>query len=62
MAHPVQTFAPHHADVLLHVSCVTRSHSEAVGDRYRPGVSNSDQTLAELWNGHRWTVQATANP
>jgi hypothetical protein len=60
--HPVQTFAPHHADVLLHVSCVTRSHCEAVGDRYHPGVANSDQTLAELWNGHRWTVQTTPNP
>lgn len=60
--HTVQTFAPHHADVLPHVSCVSRSRCEAVGFRLNPAASNSDQTLAEMWNGHRWTVQATANP
>lgn len=60
--HPVQTFAPHHGDLLVHVSCVSRSRCEAVGLRFHPGVPNSDVTLAELWNGHRWTVQTTANP
>ncbi len=60
--HPVQTFAPHNADLLLHVSCVTRSHCETVGFRFDPRVRNSDLTLAEMWNGHHWTQQSTANP
>lgn len=60
--HPVQTFAPHNGDALTHVSCVGRSHCEAVGLRFEPGVANSDSTLAELWNGRRWTVQSTPNP
>jgi len=60
--HPVQTQAPHSGDVLLHVSCVFRSRCEAVGFRFNPNVRNSDRTLAEMWNGHRWTVQTTANP
>ncbi|HXS66241.1 MAG TPA: hypothetical protein VN767_25585 [Streptosporangiaceae bacterium] len=60
--HTVQTFAPHHADVLLHVSCISRSRCETVGFRFNPKASNSDQTLAEMWNGHRWSLQATANP
>ena len=60
---PVQTLAPRNGDVLLHVSCVTRSHCEAVGARFDPSVNgNSDLTLAELWNGHHWKVQSTANP
>jgi len=60
--HPVQTQAPRSGDVLLHVSCVTRSRCEAVGFSFNPNVRNSDRTLAEMWNGHRWTVQTTANP
>jgi hypothetical protein len=60
--HPVQTPAPHSGDVLMHVSCVTRSDCEAVGFRFNPHASNSDRTLAEMWNGHRWAVQTTANP
>lgn len=60
--HPVQTPAPHSGDVLMHVSCVTRSDCEAVGYSFNPHASNSDRTLAEMWNGHRWAVQTTANP
>ena len=57
-----QTFRPRNGNVLQHVSCATRLRCEAVGFRYDPGVSNSDQTLAEMWNGNTWTVQGTANP
>ncbi len=59
--HPVQTAAPHNGDVLLHVSCVTRSDCEAVGFRDHPSANGSDLTLAEGWNGHHWTVQTTAH-
>jgi len=58
----VQTPAPHSGDVLQHVSCITKSDCEAVGFSFVPGASNSDKTLAELWNGHQWAVQATPNP
>jgi hypothetical protein len=60
--HPVQTSAPNSGDVLVHVSCVTRADCEAVGFSFVPGVSKSDRTLAEFWNGHRWTVQPTVSP
>jgi hypothetical protein len=60
--HPVQTSAPNVGDSLLHVSCATQSHCEAVGFSFDPSVRNSDQTLAEIWNGHRWTLQTTPNP
>ncbi|HEY2638792.1 MAG TPA: hypothetical protein VGI66_02755 [Streptosporangiaceae bacterium] len=60
--HAVQTAAPRAGDVMAHVSCVNRSDCVAAGDRFKPSVSNNTQTLAEMWNGHRWTVQATANP
>ena len=60
--HPVQTLAPHSGDVLQHVSCATQTDCEAVGYSFVPGRSNSDKTLAELWNGHKWTVQTTPNP
>ena len=59
---PVQTPAPHSGDSLQHVSCFSQLVCAAVGYRFVPGVSNSDQTLAEIWNGHHWTVQTTANP
>jgi len=58
----VQTPAPRSGDSLQHVSCVTRSSCEAVGFRFVPGVSNSERTLAEIWNGHQWAVQTTVNP
>lgn len=60
--HPARTSAPLADDVLAHVSCVTKVHCEAVGFRSDPSVANSDQTLAEIYNGHHWTVQTTANP
>jgi len=60
--HPHRHGAPRHGDFLEHVSCVTRSRCEAVGFRFNPHVRSSDQTLAEIWNGHHWTVQTTANP
>lgn len=59
---PARTSAPRAGDELQHVSCVRRTLCEAVGFRDRPGVANSDQTLAEVYNGHHWTVQTTANP
>ncbi len=60
--HAVRTFVPHHGDVLLHVSCVTRSRCEAVGARFNPRAADSQLTLAEAWNGHRWALQTTPNP
>lgn len=60
--HPARTSAPRAGDTLQHVSCVTKARCEAVGFRFDPGVANSDQTLAEVYNGHHWTVQTTANP
>jgi hypothetical protein len=56
------TPAPHSGDVLTHVSCVTRSDCEALGYSFVPNASNSDKTLAEMWNGHHWAVQTTVNP
>ena len=60
--HPVQTSAPFSGDVLGRVSCVTKSHCEAVGYRFEPSGSGNSQTLAETWNGHHWAVQTTTNP
>ena len=57
----VQTAAPLSGGDLQHVSCVNRSDCEAVGERFNP-KSNAEATLAEKWNGHRWTVQTTVNP
>ena len=37
------------------VSCITPSFCEVAGRRFNPHVANSDRTLAELYNGHRWT-------
>jgi hypothetical protein len=60
--HPVQTSAPNPGDTLQHVSCATKSRCEAVGFSYDPSVSNSDRTLAEIWNGHHWRLQSTPIP
>lgn len=59
---PEETPAPRSGASLQHVSCVTRTLCEAVGFSFAPSGSLSDQTLAEIWNGHRWIVQATPNP
>jgi hypothetical protein len=59
-ASPARTSAPDSGDVLAHVSCVSTSTCEAVGHRYNPSFpDSSNKTLAELWNGHQWTVQTT---
>jgi hypothetical protein len=47
---------------LQHVSCISDTHCVAVGFRYNPMVRFSNRTLAEVWAGHGWTVQATVNP
>jgi hypothetical protein len=60
--HSVETAAPRSGDILPHVSCVSRTHCVAVGYSFNPRVSRSERTLAERWNGHRWTVQTTPNP
>jgi hypothetical protein len=57
-----RTPAPDSGDVLAHISCITPSFCEVVGHRFNPRVANSDRTLAELYNGHRWTIQTTPNP
>jgi len=48
--------------VLSNVSCPSATHCIAVGYRYIAKRSYSDNTLAEVWNGHSWKVQTTANP
>lgn len=60
--HAIKTSAPRKGDILPHVSCAARSDCETVGYRFHPGVSDSDRTLAEKWNGRHWTAQATPNP
>ena len=47
---------------LINVSCPSATHCVAVGYRYNAKRSYSDNTLAEVWNGHSWKVQTTANP
>jgi hypothetical protein len=54
---PLTTITP-----VAFVSCVSTNDCEAVGFSYNRRVSTSDLTLAEKWNGHKWTVQATPNP
>jgi hypothetical protein len=58
----VQTAAPHNGDILTHISCVSGSRCETAGFRFNPHSVNSDLTLAEVWNGHAWAQQSTANP
>ena len=60
--HPVETAAPASADSLQHVSCVTQSDCEAVGSSWNPSDTSLEQTLAENWNGQKWTVQTTVSP
>ncbi len=57
-----RTSAPNTLSGLQHVSCVARNDCEAVGFSFNPNLSNSDMTLAEKWNGQRWTLQTTPNP
>ena len=45
---------------LLGVSCTSRTVCTAVG--LEQDSSGNDLTLAEAWNGRRWTIQATPNP
>jgi len=59
---PAETPPPRSGASLQHVSCVSRIVCEAAGFSFVPSGASSDQTLAEGWNGHRWTVQATPNP
>ncbi len=58
---PARTAAPSNADVLMHVSCVSTTSCVAVGFRYNPKVKYSDRTLAEVWDGVAWKVQASLN-
>ncbi len=57
-----RTGGQRNAAELAHVSCVSTSHCVAVGARYNPRHKYGDNTLAEVWNGTTWRVQATANP
>ncbi len=61
--HAVGTPSPNVSDQMEHVSCVARNDCEAVGFSYDPHSSSTgDKTLAEKWNGQRWTLQTTPNP
>lgn len=42
------------------VSCASKGACTAVGSYFPPGAS--DVTLAERWNGRRWSPQSTPNP
>jgi hypothetical protein len=46
-------------DLLNGVSCASAAACEAVGYYASSGV---DKTLAEVWNGTKWAVQATPSP
>jgi hypothetical protein len=59
--HVVDTSAPYSGGYLQHVSCVGPSDCEAVGGSFDPRYNNRQRTLAEKWNGHRWTLQTTPN-
>jgi len=59
---PARTSAPNTLSGLEHVSCVSPRDCEVVGFSYDSRVSTSALTLAEKWNGQRWTVQTTPNP
>jgi hypothetical protein len=48
-------------DYLTHVSCTSATSCEVVGGRYNNNIRR-EHTLAEVWNGSTWAVQATANP
>ncbi len=59
------TKAPWSGDVLLHVSCVTPAECAAVGYRFSPAVRRAKRTyrtLAEVWDGTTWQVNATPDP
>jgi hypothetical protein len=46
--------------ILVGVSCTAANACTAVG--YYVNDSRSDVTLAERWNGKKWTIQTTPNP
>jgi hypothetical protein len=46
---------------LLRVSCITSASCFAVG-QYTKEVGGTIFTLAEHWNGEKWTIQTTPNP
>ena len=48
--------------LLTGVSCSSRSACAAVGYYSTPGPLQSLGTLAERWNGTRWSIQPTPNP
>lgn len=48
------------SSTLTSVSCPTRSFCEAVG--FYLNGSSTHQTLAETWNGFRWSLTASPDP
>jgi hypothetical protein len=52
-------FAPRDAtyNALSGISCVSASFCEAVGTHFNS--AGSQVTLAETWNGQKWTIQST---
>ena len=48
------------APTLASVSCIASDNCEAVGSYYGGSGDDTQETLAELWNGSAWTVQTTA--
>lgn len=57
-----QTPAPSGSGTLAGVSCTRASVCTAVGEHARPVGSPVRVTLAESWNGLRWTAVRTPNP
>ncbi len=57
----------HRVTTLASVSCVSARYCLAVGDTQRPPAAqpsprDTDQALAELWNGTRWRMLRPADP
>jgi hypothetical protein len=56
---PNESGAPN--SVLSAVSCTSKSHCVAVGSSVASDTG-PEVTLAEVWDGHAWTIQSTPNP
>jgi hypothetical protein len=59
---PLPAAAARYGGTLAAVFCLSAADCTAVGN-YSPKQSDVDyRTLAERWNGHTWTVEATPDP
>jgi hypothetical protein len=61
LAAPVDAHRRRGSEFLGGISCASQTLCTAVGTAFFAGASASI-TVAERWNGHRWSVQGTPNP